>query len=704
MSLAHLPALLGLWTLATVAPGWVLARRIGRPRTCSAGLALILGCSAFAVPAVVFAASILTLEPIGPAFGLGVAAVLALLALRSPTAPWTLPSPQPAEWAVAAAALGAGLFQVAFLDTALHWNGFCTYLPCTVAAGEIDVGFGPLNMNIGYPGHQRMGVTAVLAPATGMFGLAGVRLHWALVFAALPPSVWSLARALDLSAPSATAAAVFAAAAPAIVGVADPNRLLLALIAFAAVLAASRPAPAFLGAALALIQHAEPAVILAAPALLPWLSRPRLRSLRRGALGFGLASLPFVLRNAVAFGAPWTHEHFSYIPPQPYQLLGRALELPAFLNWPLHGQLVRSPYNPLPNLALVPLSILEHWGLLAASLALVGSGVLLRRQPRVAASLALGFVPLVAFLALNENWTQKDKWGIAVMAYLAPLLGFAAGLDWIGAGRRLLRIVAVGAVGWGLALVWQALAGLEVPEDDRYRRFWSERYQHLPPEDAGYLAWERSTWSRPPLLPRSARGFGAALAPRASLAALGEHLTDWSVRGRSPSALDLELMALGTAGDPNLEASLPHRGAPVACSDCVPIRIDLRRSPGSNLGRAAHFSAPCSLDGPEVDLGRDHDAAAVRVPWAPGPVDLVLVDPPLGGTAVLMLVRALPHEFEAQRGPLRGPPLRAGCVAVHLPAGRPLQVWDQLSFDPGRTYRFAVSGERSRPRLRLLGR
>ena len=691
-------------------PAWLMALRYRQgtafedPADAAAG---ILGFAVIVTPVLLFLGGALSMEPLGWGVCGATSAALILLMHRqvahrvriardrrdraARTVAWD-------GWTIGVFTLAGilAILQFALLfDSAIEFNWGCTYRPCATAIGlGTPYGLKPLNSSLFYMDHQRMGVTALISPFMSLFGMTGVRVFWALIMALLPLTTFATCRKLGLAGAPALFAAAVAAGLPAVVGVQDQNRILLSITGFLAYLMVTRlDRPLMLGGVLAIAWAAEPALIVTSPVLLLilltdssrfWRAKAtRRRAFVRLATGFLVVGFPFMFRMLLVSGSPLGHEHFSYNPSYDYSFLGIPFTLNAYLNWPFHDHLVRSLYNPLPNLALVPLSILNHLGLILATVTLYGFLVLLvRRRYRLFGTLFAWFALMAGSLAFIENWTEMNKWDIVVMAYVPLFIACGFGIDSLAGGRqgRVGRIAVLAGLAGLLALGRHGLTLLDAPVDSRLLGTPVGTEGPGVPEDPTYMAFERhairdvSPW---PGKSREGRLDGDQL--RSNLSAALRDLpsiqaADWHLS--ASEALLLVFMRQEEYPEPigfdREVAAREARALPEAFT------LDLRLPPTAGVdGNVldAVERPPCT--GPTTHLYPYNHFSSMKVDWNPEPIQIGVFVGDGHGLGMLVLVRQR-YDLEEQAD------IPPGCITVHLPPGTTVDLLDCVSNDPSR--------------------
>ncbi len=712
--LGNLVYVLGSWVLFFLIPGCVLASMATRRfenASITVSLALCWAFSLFLVPAVTFAVAAVFQLPISYGFSLGLtvvwlgvgyrhlSAVAAFMKRLMDRSRWRDMATEH-RWLFALVTV-AFLYQLLFFDSGFHY--LCTYKPVAIASGYGEmVGHTSANTNFWYEGHQRWGVSALLSPAYSLFGYIGLRMFWGDVFAFIPLAAWVVARRTGLSRSGALATSAIAALLPWVAGVADQNRIVLALTFFVALILVLKDwMPIFFGFAVGLLLAAEPAAILGVLALalalrsrVEW-NRTDIQYLLGGlALGLG----PALLRYKLAYGTVFFHEHFTYIPSVPYEILGLDFSFPGFLNWPLADELVRSPFNALPNLAMLPLMLLRQFGLIAFAVICFGAVDGLRRRQSWAVAWAYS-IPVLVFLSLNENWVERDKWDIVIMVFLPLYLAFGAGFEWLySRGRKAIVYLALGV---GLCFgLHQALNRIDAKADTRMWPAYSQladrleaekkayQWARLPVENSAYLEVEKQYFQQVHLLPGIHREIGTR--HRANL---------------SPHALVSRARLLLK----ELDSLYYHLANSNAATTLDPrttdsfVRWSLRYPPTEGLLPDLTSELPmngCFQEGKKTVVIDGQNPHFFSVDWSDQPISVMFHSDPLRNLSAIIVQRRtkmkVPSEVE-----------KAHCLWFPIVKGHTVLFVDQISIEPSRAYSYRVLEEGADPNtlvLRLLTR
>ena len=250
----------------------------------------------------------------------------------------------------------------------------------------------------------------------------------------------------------------------------DENLLTLALSAVSLPLLLRRPTSWLAaGALVGVLVTMRHVLILSLPAALlaaTWSSH-RWRALATFIVAFAAMTLLENLHHLLALGSLLRFESHGQFPPYAYEFFGRPFHWQGMLNWPLHDQVVRTPFNGLPTFALWPLSLAAHFGLLAVCIAAVGAFVGLRRRSRQTLFWLLWAAPPWLALSLQEAWDYQNKMGVLVIVLCAPVAWMVAG------ARPLLRrqpaplVIAIVVLA-GSVLALPQLRQWQPPADTRY--------------------------------------------------------------------------------------------------------------------------------------------------------------------------------------------------------------------------------------------
>jgi hypothetical protein len=545
---------------------------------------------------------------------------------------------------------------------------------------------------------QRLGPAVVIGPFLGLFGVFGVRLVYALQGLLLPGLGYLLGRwgCSERWAPWVTAILLTFSPYALEIRIFDENFMALCFGTLTLVLLRRHPALAAAACALFLgIRHVG---LLCLPFLLWTLGRQRNRwAVLRFVVVLAVCCTPYVIRHlymGLTMGM-WFEGTQDRLP-APHTFLGLEFMSAALWNFPFVPEPLRSHYVAYPNLFAFPLDLIRRFGVL--SLAAVPLGwVALARRDRSLLVLGLGwFFPILLLVMLKSNWIEPNKMGIPA-SVLGPLV------LWIVAGLGLLLRM---RPWWALlcllvpVLGWVAMSPVRAPLDERIRPYWTERGNHVVPEEAvfltehpAYIEWDRArhrlAWlpAIPPLPPPSVaryklsqlmdslRNPGMDAFEQEPIHQLVQHLTGhgWE---RHPLSLyrarggDRPGLALYQGSDP-----------------MVPVLLDLEQPPLLS-------EHPVMLGGEGVlALDRALIVQGLEVSWSDLPVNLLAARDPLGAVHLLFL------SLDATVRSTTAIPVVDGVegtsLSLAVPAGAPLRLWEIRTHFPRRLYSrwMVVDGE-----------
>lgn len=354
----------------------------------------------------------------------------------------------------------------------------CIYGAALVATGDREEGASLLFENLE---DARLGNSGVIAGFVAVYGGLGFR----LLFAACGVLMAVGGRALgELAGPerpwSGLVGSLVLALNPWVFSLpqADENMLTLGFGAAALALLLGRRPPWLVGGALlGLVLAMRHVLILSAPAAFLWAFQDprRGRALARLSLGLLLATFFEHLHHYLALGSVFRFESNPQFPALPYSFLGVSFTWEGMVNWPLHDELVRTPWNPFPMWMLWPLHALKAWGLLLSGVLCVGLVAGAIREGKAALFWAAWVLPSAALLLLQESWDFPNKMGVALVLFAALPWALVHGLS----ATRLRGALVGGGLLIALSVLTVAsLRDVVIPVDGRYHA----RFPYAPLE------------------------------------------------------------------------------------------------------------------------------------------------------------------------------------------------------------------------------
>lgn len=155
-------------------------------------------------------------------------------------------------------------------------------------------------------------------------------------------------------------------------------------------------------------------------------NKTRLRDVCYFILGSFLFILPLLMWKIFAYGSIFTHST-QYIGLQGYRpvfehsIFGFKFNFNGLLNYPFHGQIVRTPHFPFPNFLTLPFLLLRSFGLFLFSAAVIGFYYLVKQKRNIGVLMLLLFFPFLFFLLFQENWEELKS---SFLIILLPSLTF----------------------------------------------------------------------------------------------------------------------------------------------------------------------------------------------------------------------------------------------------------------------------------------
>ncbi len=469
----------------------------------------------------------------------------------------------------------------------------------------------------------RLGNTGVLSGMMAVFGAMGLRLLYGLIGMLLALGGHAIGRWVGRRAAWGWFGMAFLALNPYVTFIPrlDENLLTLAfataLVPFLARLGSSWLVGGTLFGLVVTMRHCLLPAILAMGAVLVTAPR-RMRAIGAFLAAFVVVTIPENLHHLLAMGSLLRFETNNKLPPFPYQFLGFDFQWPGLMNWPFLEQVIRTPHNPFPNFLLWPLNVADHLGLILTALMLLGFVAIWARSRTQALFWLLWSAPVVAGLAVQENWDYANKVGVILIVFGAVAAWVVAGAAFVGR-RPVVGLVAVALLAGGLHVGIRGVRDWRVPADPRY-----------------YAANPVSTLECPQRVEREAERLtrGSLLPNYGRLAAFGPFLSGRKVTELWRDIQTYRQVVRHPWGWFPREAS--------RTSDPVTVRLDLRRplDDRTDLLTVVEASAGLPAEGevPLLDVlgapGRI-DVRDVRVPWDSRPLVLQLaVGPRNSGVAL----------------------------------------------------------------------
>jgi hypothetical protein len=281
-------------------------------------------------------------------------------------------------------------------------------------------------------------------------------------------------------------------------------------------------------------------------------------------------------------------------------------------------------------------------------------------------------LPIVLFLALNENWIEKDKWEIVIMTYLPLYLAAGYGVHWLFAQKSFLRMSLI----WGLTLV--AVLGardlmlrIEAPADQRLFDVYADKGRPLLEEDQAYVELEKMSFYDLDWWPSHHRQvqkrLKATLNPHPML--------------RRVEAIKEELQALHPDHRLGKKPSLKSVGLPEY--SVTPFDVSVPPHNGLDpISRKPMGRHGCNPGASFVQIDADMPGKAVEVIWNDQPLIVTLRTMADQRMALLELERRSRQEAQS--------PVSSQCLHLMVPKGYALLIDDRVSIEPSRVYSYQL--------------
>jgi len=176
--------------------------------------------------------------------------------------------------------------------------------------------------------------------------------------------------------------------------------------------------------------------ILFLPAIIYFLYTSSNKKIRDSLLffcGAFIAIIPILYWNYFAFGNMLMHPtQFNglegFRPTFAHRFLFWKFNFNGMFNWPLYTQVVRTPYFAFPVFILLPLILINSFGVILSALAVNGIIRFLKEKRRLLIFLMLWFLPMYALLSVMENWSELKT--TFLLLCVSPIIIFISfGLD-----------------------------------------------------------------------------------------------------------------------------------------------------------------------------------------------------------------------------------------------------------------------------------
>ena len=193
--------------------------------------------------------------------------------------------------------------------------------------------------------------------------------------------------------------------------------------------------------------------------------------------GTFITILPILYWNYFAFGNILMHPtQFKglegFRPTFEHKLLFWKFNFNGMFNWPLYSQIVRTPYFAFPVFLLLPLILVNSFGIILIAFMFNGAWRIFKDRLRLFIFLMLWLLPFYLLLCSMENWSELKS--TFILLCINPIIIFIAlGLNELSAGinsmKYIIRTICFIAIIWSIV---RLLFLCNFPADPRwYARF-----------------------------------------------------------------------------------------------------------------------------------------------------------------------------------------------------------------------------------------
>jgi len=309
---------------------------------------------------------------------------------------------------------------------------------------------------------QRIGTSIMLAPWFVFLKLFGVRLFFALLGLLIAVFIFFTLRNLNLRFLICLFGALIAALNPYMLSLnkLNPNIVGMMFISVIIYLILSKKSSWLLiGLVYGIFGGVRNEGILFLPAIIYFLctsSDRKIKDILLFFLGALITIIPILYWNYFAFGNILMHPtQFSglegFRPTFTHRFLFWKFNFNGMFNWPLYTRIVRTPYFAFPVFLLLPLILINSFGVILSTLAVNGIVRFFKEKRRWLIFLILWFLPMYILLSAMENWSELKT--SFLLLCLNPIIIFISlGLEdlirRISSPKYIIRTVCLAVILW----------------------------------------------------------------------------------------------------------------------------------------------------------------------------------------------------------------------------------------------------------------
>jgi len=346
---------------------------------------------------------------------------------------------------------------------------------------------------------QRLGNVALVAPFITLFNFLGFRLMQALLMAVVSILFYSLLNHIFKKEYISIIGAVLIAFNPFLLSLPFITEGIISLMLVLLVIYLLLKHNLFLaGFVFGALFGSRDVSILFIPAIVYYIGIKRYKKQIRFFLGYFISVSQYLVWRFVAFGNIFATPAIQEVNMVKHSFLGLNFNYPGLLNFPFYENIVRTISNPYPTFMIIPLQVIQYFGVLFIALAVMGSMHLFKKNRKLAIFLILWSVPFLLFFMLQENWVKYS-----LISYITLIMGplfilITYGLKLFGEKNKIgINILLLGVIMLLIVGPISLARNLEFEQDPRTNL----QYPHEENAPPKMLEYEKSVMTRTNILP-----------------------------------------------------------------------------------------------------------------------------------------------------------------------------------------------------------
>jgi len=205
-------------------------------------------------------------------------------------------------------------------------------------------------------------------------------------------------------------------------------------------------------------------------------------------IGAFIAILPILYWKQFAFGNMFMHpsqfsNHEGFRPVFEHHFLFWSFNFNGMFNFPLHTEMIRTPYFAFPTFLTIPLTIINMFGVILSAFMLIGIPASFKINKHFAWTLIIWFLPIFAIFILQENWSELKT--TFLLLFMNPILIWMSfGIHALfKAKRKLVLVSTITLISLLLCIGIQSLRTIDFAVDGR----WYERFPRATKSTMSYV-------------------------------------------------------------------------------------------------------------------------------------------------------------------------------------------------------------------------